>query len=174
MMPSHLDADHLYLFAFGPDMGESIAIRIPPDLWVVVDSCRVAGKAAAMHVLPKYGGRCECIVLTHRHKDHYAGFSRLLAYEEWRIVGCDDLWLEDGGAVHRMLGYVDAVYLTGMPCAHDRQMEQPRKAFRRELLQSAPSFELPGGIQGAIAPVRDDLSHIQHPKIHFSLYFSTI
>ena len=64
---------------------------------------------------------------------------------------------EDGRAVHRMLRHVDEVYLTGLPCAHDRQMEQPRRAFRKEL-QAASAFTLPGGIQGNIEPVRSDLS----------------
>ncbi len=314
MMPEELDADYLYLFVFGPGKGESIAIRVPPDLWVIVDSCRVAGKAAAMHVLPKYGGQCECIVLTHRHQDHYAGFSNLLDYDVWRLVGCNDLYLdghlgesrdlerrlaneleqvfasveqrwaedvesvwwtwrktarqvghaelialhpeesyardftgydrnelssailltwqrvklllgadvpnphwaeicevfadqrlnvhqamkaphhgseealddgilqgdpdrfwfitpyspkrvprfEDGRGIHRMLQHVNALHLTGLPRAHDRQMEQPCKAFRRELAAGqdpvATSFSLPGGIEGDLEPVRDDLS----------------
>jgi len=63
MMPRNLEADRLYLFVFGPGFGESILIRVPPNLWIVIDSCYIADKAAALQVLPRYGGECSCLVL---------------------------------------------------------------------------------------------------------------
>jgi beta-lactamase superfamily II metal-dependent hydrolase len=95
MMPTELDADSLYVFVFGPGFGESIAIRVPPDRWMVIDSCNVAGKAAALHVLEAYGGTCDCLMLTHRHKDHYRGFSNLIDWASWTTIACNDLSVDD-------------------------------------------------------------------------------
>jgi beta-lactamase superfamily II metal-dependent hydrolase len=95
MMPDELDAESLYVFVFGPGFGESIAIRVPPDRWMVVDSCNVASKAAALHVLEAYGGTCDCLMLTHRHRDHYRGFSNLIDWATWTTIGCSDLTVDD-------------------------------------------------------------------------------
>jgi hypothetical protein len=90
MMPSDLAADRLYLFVIGPGFGESVVIRVPPDHWVVVDSCKPGERAAALEVLGRYGGQCSCAVLTHRHQDHYPGFSEILAHADWNVIGCAD------------------------------------------------------------------------------------
>jgi len=103
MIPETLDPGCLYMFVFGPGFGESIAVRVPPDRWLVIDSCYVAGRAAALHVLPRYGGQCECLVLTHRHQDHYPGFSSVVDYAEWPILGCNDLLLDERVATSRDL-----------------------------------------------------------------------
>jgi len=94
MMPEELDASLLYVFLFGPGFGETVAIRVPPDHWIVIDRCRVAHRAASLHVLERYGGRTSCAVLTHPHRDHYPGFSQILDYQDWAVVGCCDLQLE--------------------------------------------------------------------------------
>lgn len=95
MMPEALDSESLYVFVFGPGFGESIAVRIPPDRWMVIDSCRVGGNAAALHVLKKYDEHhCECLVLTHRHQDHYPGFADLIDHGDWNTIGCNDLSLD--------------------------------------------------------------------------------
>ena len=93
MMPPHLAADRLYLFVIGPGFGESIVIRVPPDQWVVVDSCKPGERAAALEVLGRYGGECRCAVLTHHHQDHYPGFSEVLAHADWDVIGAADLRL---------------------------------------------------------------------------------
>jgi hypothetical protein len=90
MMPSDLAADRLYLFVIGPGFGESVVIRVPPEHWVVVDSCKPGERAAALDVLGRYGGQCSCAVLTHRHQDHYPGFSEILAHADWHVIGCAD------------------------------------------------------------------------------------
>lgn len=95
MMPDALDPDRLYLFTFGPGLGESIVVRVPPRHWIVVDSCRIADRAAARHVLSRYDGELSCIVLTHRHCDHYRKFSQVLGEGDWSIIGCTDLTLDD-------------------------------------------------------------------------------
>ena len=40
-MPASLDEGRLYIFVFGPGYGESVAVRVPPDEWLVIDSCRI-------------------------------------------------------------------------------------------------------------------------------------
>ena len=44
MMPVSLDEGRLYVFVFGPGYGESVAVRVPPDEWLVIDSCRSRSK----------------------------------------------------------------------------------------------------------------------------------
>jgi len=78
------------VFLFGPGFGECCAIRIPPNHWVIIDSCRIAERSAAEHLLDKYSGECSCLILTHRHRDHYRGFADLLDWSEWSHVGCSD------------------------------------------------------------------------------------
>lgn len=96
MKPDELDCQSLYLFVFGPGKGESIVLRVPPNHWIVIDSCRVAKRAAALHILGRYEGFVpSCIVLTHPHRDHYLGFSQVLDYADWAVIGCCDLRLED-------------------------------------------------------------------------------
>jgi hypothetical protein len=57
MMPSNLAPDRLHLFVIGPGFGESIVIRVPPDHWLVVDSCKPGERAAALEVVGRYGGQ---------------------------------------------------------------------------------------------------------------------
>ncbi len=100
MMPDELDSKLLYVFVCGPGQGESIAIRVPENEWIVIDSCRTSGKVFATHVLRKYGGHKCCLVLTHRHRDHYRGFSDLVEMEEWSFLGCNDRTLGPAGETH--------------------------------------------------------------------------
>lgn len=95
MMPQTLEDGVLYLFFFGPGFGESTIIRIPPSHWIVIDSCRIAHRSAALHVLEKFDGVASCTILTHPHRDHYRGFSEVLDSVDWAVVGCCDLRLED-------------------------------------------------------------------------------
>src|SRR5437868_4316182 len=78
VMPTSLNGGRLYAFVFGPGYGESVAVRVPPDEWLVIDSCRIAKQSAASHVLRRYGGKLTVLLLTHVHKDHYRGFVDLI------------------------------------------------------------------------------------------------
>lgn len=93
MMPAELKADRLYLFVIGPGFGESIVIHVPPGNWIVIDSCKPGERAAALEVLSRYTGKCTCVVLTHRHEDHWPGFSEVISHAEWNIIGCTGLRL---------------------------------------------------------------------------------
>src|SRR4051794_33915521 len=94
MMPAApLTPDRLYLFVIGPGFGESIVVRVPPHHWVVIDSCKPGGRAAALEILTRYSGDFACAVLTHRHQDHYPGFAQVLARADWEFIGCADLRL---------------------------------------------------------------------------------
>lgn len=95
MMPDTLDPSHLYIFVCGPGQGESIVIHVPPGEWVVIDSCRVGKQVFAASILQRYAGTKACLVLTHRHRDHYRGLSELAEMPDWRIVGCSDRTLVD-------------------------------------------------------------------------------
>jgi Metallo-beta-lactamase superfamily len=83
-----LSDELLYLFVLGPGTGETVLLRIPPDLWVVVDSFRCAGRAAAEFVLAKHKGQVAAIVLTHPHQDHYDGIVELIDAHPGAILGC--------------------------------------------------------------------------------------
>jgi beta-lactamase superfamily II metal-dependent hydrolase len=94
-MPASLDEGRLYIFVFGPGYGESVAVRVPPDEWLVIDSCRIEKQAAALHVLRRYGGKLALLLLTHRHMDHYRGFVDLIAWGKWNRIGCNDWRVAD-------------------------------------------------------------------------------
>jgi len=36
MIPEALNPGYLYVFVFGPGFGEAIAVRVPPDRWLVM------------------------------------------------------------------------------------------------------------------------------------------
>lgn len=90
MMPEKLVPDRLYMFVIGPGFGESVVIRVPPDHWVVIDSCKPGERAAALEVLSRYSGQCACAILTHQHRDHYPGFAEILSHANWTVIGCAD------------------------------------------------------------------------------------
>ena len=101
MLPDALSLDSIYVFVFGPGFGECTAVHIPSFGWIVVDSCRIEAKCAASHLLEKYGGKCECLILTHLHKDHYDGFADLADVNDWRLIGCNDPNVGDDFGVAR-------------------------------------------------------------------------
>src|SRR5436190_4776932 len=94
-MPASLDDERIYVFIFGPGLGESVAVRVPPNDWLVIDSCSLAKRAAALHVLGRYRGNPALLLLTHRHKDHYRGFVDLITWGEWGRIGCNDWRVAD-------------------------------------------------------------------------------
>jgi beta-lactamase superfamily II metal-dependent hydrolase len=91
-----LDPSLLWLIAFGPGFGESIAIRVPPAGWMIVDSFgRQAGPAAeqltpAATLLDAEESNAQCLVLTHPHRDHSVGFDLLVRRYGPQMIGCVD------------------------------------------------------------------------------------
>lgn len=65
-----------------------MALRIPPDHWLVVDSFKCASKPAAQFLTQRYGGTVHTIVLTHPHADHYNGILELLQDNPTASIGC--------------------------------------------------------------------------------------
>jgi hypothetical protein len=61
-----------------------------------------------------------------------------------------------------LLQFQDRIFLTGLPVAHESQMESPCVATRRELAAGVKprplDFDLPGGLSGTVEPARDDVS----------------
>lgn len=84
---SPLDPSLLYVFVAGPGVGEAIAIRVPSDDWLVVDSCRTAGTNVPVNLISTYGGQCRAVILTHPHEDHSSGFTAILKLSSDSIVG---------------------------------------------------------------------------------------
>ena len=48
-------ADALYVFVFGPGTGELVAVRAPPDDWLIVDGCGVGRTKYGPALLAHYG-----------------------------------------------------------------------------------------------------------------------
>ena len=90
MTPPTLDPQLLYLFLFGPGRGEGTIIRVPGDTWIVIDSCHYPWGSPALRLLKQHQATWSCVVLTHRHEDHYRHFHELLATRGSGPVGCAD------------------------------------------------------------------------------------
>ena len=151
-MPVSLDGGQLYIFVFGPGYGESIAVRVPPDEWLVIDSCRVAKQAAALHVLRQYGGKLSLLMLTHRHKDHYCGFVDLIGWGEWSRIGCNDWRVADAESVNS----ADPEDQLGKGLA--QVFAEIQNQWR-----SRPTSRLVTR-RGANCPLGDGVLHILHPE----------
>ncbi len=68
-----LAADELHVFVFGPGTGELVAVRAPPDDWLVVDGCGAARTKYGPALLAHYRASPRLIALTHPHRDHAVG-----------------------------------------------------------------------------------------------------
>ena len=62
-------ADALYVFVFGPGTGELVAVRAPPNDWLIVDGCGVGKTKYGPALLAHYGATPRMIALTHPHRD---------------------------------------------------------------------------------------------------------
>jgi len=78
--PAH---DEVELSAFGPGYGESLLVHLGSGQWMMVDSCRKAGRLPALDYLESLGvdpaQAVTLIVATHWHDDHVRGISQALA-----------------------------------------------------------------------------------------------
>ncbi len=87
-----LRPDLLYVVLFGPGYGESIAVRVPPNDWLVVDSLTVHGERRrsnpALELVRREGGELRGLVLTHPHHDHADGFDLLVDAPVTGFLGC--------------------------------------------------------------------------------------
>ena len=68
-----LAVDDLHVFVFGPGTGELVAVRAPPDDWLIVDGCGVGRTRYGPALLAHYRVSPRLIALTHPHRDHAAG-----------------------------------------------------------------------------------------------------
>ena len=103
-LPNPLHPDFLYLFVFGPAIGETVLLRVPPDQWVIIDSFKCAKRPAAEFIVSRYGGQVAAIVLTHPHADHYPGILELIDTHISAVLGC--VHPKDSGPAGRL--HVDA------------------------------------------------------------------
>lgn len=126
-----LAPDHLAIFAFGPGIGELVLVRVPPDLWLVLDGCGAGDADYAPAVLEHYGhARPHIIVLTHPHDDHSRGLARLIEAstpperkEIWPRIG---MVLPPGHDVaSRSGGFVAGVTLQAIAAVESRWSASP-------------------------------------------------
>lgn len=79
--------EEIEISVFGPGYGESIVIHVPGEGWGIIDCCTtmIDGKKVVLplqYLKELYSDDIpdlSFIMLTHPHKDHYAGFSELIA-----------------------------------------------------------------------------------------------
>jgi len=91
-LASRIDPDRLQIFVFGPGWGESIALRTPPGVWLVIDSCGGIGSEAetipALQLLSAVGEPVEGVILTHPHGDHTVGLDLIIERFNPPLIGC--------------------------------------------------------------------------------------
>ena len=84
----------LYVIVFGPGVGESIVLRIPPTTWVVVNGLLHEDVSPAAKLLEELDVAWSGVVLTHDHKDHAPGLASVLSHIGNGPVGCAKLFLD--------------------------------------------------------------------------------
>jgi hypothetical protein len=79
---------------FGPGVGELVAIRAPPDDWLLIDGCAARKVAYGPQLVAHYGIRPKLVVLTHPHRDHSRGVAEVVeratdgvAKKDWPKLG---------------------------------------------------------------------------------------
>jgi hypothetical protein len=91
-----LAADDLHVLVFGPGTGELVAVRAPPNDWLIVDGCGVGRTKYGPALLAHYGASPRLLALTHPHRDHAVGVADVVdaftqgAASAWPRIGL--LW----------------------------------------------------------------------------------
>ena len=93
-LKTRLEADFFHIIGMGPAYGECIALRIPPKLWVAVDSFHMNGNQSPLRELLA-GEEVSGLILTHPHDDHAPGLDQLIEDHPNAWVGCAAAWLDD-------------------------------------------------------------------------------
>jgi beta-lactamase superfamily II metal-dependent hydrolase len=76
-LPSLAD-NRLYLFFFGPGVGELVAVRAPPNDWLVVDGCAAGSVDYGPQLLQHYRAQPAVMLLSHPHLDHAKGVASVV------------------------------------------------------------------------------------------------
>lgn len=103
-----LPTDCLSVVLFGPGFGESIAVRVPPGRWLIVDSLHgfVNGSTSVnpvLRLLAQYADEePDVVVLTHSHLDHAVGFEAYTDAWPEATYGCVPAFLPSYRDVIRM------------------------------------------------------------------------
>ena len=142
----------LYLFVLGPGYGESVLIRIPPDTWIVIDSFRVDGLAAACTVLEEYSASANFVVLTHPDQDHVAGFIDLIEQSDDSVIGAINPWRDNN--LPKPNDAIAAIFGTDAKRTFDRIFtEWSDKPARRWQTTRGSVQDLPNGTIESLHPV---------------------
>lgn len=78
-----LNREHLHVFVAGPGFGEGVAVALPGQGWLLIDSCEVRfGDIALLSVVERWRSSeeepVEALMFTHPHQDHCEGLPLLL------------------------------------------------------------------------------------------------
>jgi len=73
-----LASDSLHILVFGPGTGELVAVRAPPNDWMIVDGCGVGRTRYGASLLAHYQAAPKLLALTHPHRDHAVGVAELV------------------------------------------------------------------------------------------------
>ena len=176
------DPGLLYLVLFGPGFGESVVVRVPPDIWIVVDSVWTQGAESkvvpALELMRRYGERSSCIVFTHPHQDHAAGLDLLVNRHKEGPVGANtaivDLQPSAGGGssdaqrrlwqgqVEHALAAIQTRWETDPTSRWDLVAGEERTIGQATIRPLYPSAEAIDEFSGALP---DDLNRLSTPLL---------
>ena len=92
------DPDELEVTLLGRGVGESCVVHLGGDRWLIVDSFKSGGQAAALSYLASIGvdyKRVEHVVVTHFHADHYRGIDQIIDSCSQAMLHITDALLAD-------------------------------------------------------------------------------
>lgn len=102
---AEMDRDDLQVVALGPGYGESVLVRVPPGLWVVVDCFRTqsstsGSRTPVAEILEAISEPLGAVLLTHPHDDHAPGLGDLIDQDSGCLIGCcEPLWVRPYASV---------------------------------------------------------------------------
>lgn len=138
-LPS-LAAHELHVLVFGPGTGELVAVRAPPDDWLIVDGCGVGRTRYGPALLAHYRASPQLIALTHPHRDHAVGVADVVdlftqgPVSKWPKIGL--LWPTPRDRVNMrdvQAYFAGGVVEDALSAIQDRWRRQPKSRWTLEV-----------------------------------------
>lgn len=185
------EQDEIEVSLFGSGFGESIAVHLPGDRWILVDSCVAPQSTSSMPVSGEYldllgvmPNQVAAIVASHWHSDHTCGLTRLAkTYVEALIYypnfmrakeGIEFLasysgrGMTPGKGTSELYDLFETASQRMIPCGMQTEIVQAH-IFNSSLIRVSAMSPMPAASHKALAWVQGQLAsrtgYVRHPAV---------